>query len=251
MRPGNKLLPLIAIAVCWPLTAHGDALAELRTTLSQLNATTAVRGVFEVVSTNTNSDEPQAFAGKAAASFEMNDAGLQVIYPKNLLAQATQEARNEEIDPDRQTPVRSGMSRIRTLSIVAMLDAAATLDSDLLTAQLTDVKASLYHGKTARVLALKLNPKTSKGSSKHMKSLDAHMSIWLGDDGVPVAAERTVTARVSFMLISIDSTQTENWTYVRVGDRLVATHHDSSQKTDGFGQHNSSQLAEIVSVQER
>lgn len=100
-------------------------------------------------------------------------------------------------------------------------------------------------------MSLKLNPKMSKATSKHVKSIDAKMSMWLGDDGVPVGAERTVTVKASFMLMSFTSDQKESWTLGRMGDRLIATRHESTQKSDGMGQHDLSQVTETVLAQER
>lgn len=241
----------IAFLLWIPLSAHADATTELRTTLAQLTATTPVHGTFEVTSTSNNSDEAQASTGKASALFNADDAGLHITYPKAMLTQANQEARAEAVDPERQTPVRSAMGRIRALNVASLLDAASMLATGLIGAQLIDTTSANYRGRPARLMTLKLNPKMSKGTSKHVKSIDAKMSVWLGDDGVPVGAESTVTVKASFMLMSFISDQKESWTLGRVGDRLIATRHDSTQKSDGMGQHGSTQVTEVLLVQER
>ncbi|HMC20473.1 MAG TPA: hypothetical protein VKL19_01375 [Thermoanaerobaculia bacterium] len=240
---------LVVSLVLAPLSLRADALTDLRTTLTQLGATTPAHGTFEVTSTSTSSDEGQAFQGKASVGFDISDAGLRIVYPKATLVQANQEARAEAVDPDRQTPVRSGMGRIRALELADLLDAAAMLNVELQDAQLIEAKPTTYHGSPARLIALKLLPKLSKGTAKRLKKLDASLSIWLADDGLPVAAERAVLLKMSFMLISFESDQKESWTYTRAGDRLVATRHQETQKSDGFGQHNSSQVAQVVRLE--
>jgi len=240
---------IAAFLLLAPLSLRADALTDLRTTLTQLVAAAPARGAFEVTSTSTNSDEGQAFQGKAGVGFEIGDAGLRILYPKATLLQADQEARAEAVDPDRQTPARSGVGRIRALDLAELLDAAAMLRVELLNAQLVDSRTTSYGGKAVRLVTLKLTPKLSKGSSKRVKKIDSTLSIWLADDGIPIAAERTVALKASFVLISFEHNQKDNWTFTRAGDRLVATHHEETQKTDGFGQHDTSQVVHVVRLE--
>ncbi|PYQ49516.1 MAG: hypothetical protein DMF59_13415 [Acidobacteria bacterium] len=232
-----------------PLSTNADALSDLRPSLAQLAATTPVHGAFEITSTSSNSDEEKPFQGKATVGFEISDAGLRVIYPKSTLTQANQEARAEASDPDRQTPTRSGMSRIRALQLAELLDAAAMLNNELLTAQLIETKPTTYQGHMARLILMKLSPKLSKGSSKHVKKIDATLSIWVGDDGIPIGAERSVSVKASMLLMSFESDQKDSWTFTRTGDRLVAIHHAETQKSDGFGQHNLTHVEQAVRLE--
>ena len=231
------------------LSARADGLTDLRATLSQLAATTPVRGTFELTSTFAGSEEAQPFHGRAGVSFEVDDAGLRILYPKSSLQQAAAEARTEATDPDRQTPARSGMSRVRVLEVAELIDAAGMLVTDLVNAQLVETKAAIYAGKPARLLAFKLTPKFSKGSAKHMKKVDAALSVWVADDGVPVAAERRLSATASFLLMSFTQEQRDNWNFARRGDRLIAVQHNQSQKSDGLGQHNSSQAEHTIRLE--
>src|SRR5713101_60013 len=175
---------IAAFLLLAPLSVSADALVDLRATLTRLTATTPAHGAFEVTSTSANSDEGQAFQGKASVGFEISDAALRILYPKATLLQADQEARAEAVDPDRQTPARSGLGRIHALDLVELLDAAAMLRVELLNAQLVDSKTTSYGGKAARLVTLKQSPKLSKGSSKRVKRIDSTLSIWLADDGI-------------------------------------------------------------------
>jgi hypothetical protein len=238
------MLALILIAA-----TAGDALSDLRTTLAQLAGTTPAHGTFDVTSTETTSDEPQPFEGKASVGFEVDSAGLRILYPRATLAQATQEARAEAVDPNRQTPARSGVQRIHALDLAELLDAASALSVKLQNAQLVDSRSAPYRGKPARLVALKLTPKMSKGESKHVKKLEGTLSVWLGDDGVPIAAEQSFYAKASFLLMSFESTQKENWTFTRAGDRLVATHHERTENAGGFGEHTASRIEQNVRLE--
>jgi len=227
----------------------GDVLTDLRGTLNQFAATAPARGVFEVESTSNDSDDPHAFQGKASVGFEIDDAGLRVIYPKATLLQASQEGRAEASDPDRQTPVRSGVGRVHALQLADLLNASSMLTTELLSAQLIEAKTAAYRGKAARLVALKLSPKLSKGESKHVKRIDSTLSVWLGDDGAPMAAERTISVKASFMLMSFEHNQTEKWEYARSGDRLIAVRYEENEKSGGMGQHSASHVIETVRLQ--
>jgi hypothetical protein len=237
------------LAVLIATAAHADALTDVRATLSQLAGSAPVRGTFEVTSTNRSSEEDQPSTGRATVSFETADSGLRLIYPKTLLDQATQEARAEALDGDKQTPVRTGIGRVRPLAVAEMLDAAAALTTELQTAQLLQSKPGVYRGKPARIIVLKLTPAMSKGTAKHMKKLDATLTLYLADDGVPVAAERSVLVKASFLLMSFESDQKQSWAYAKKGDRLVTTQYDETQKSDGLGQHNLSTVTETIRLE--
>jgi hypothetical protein len=236
---------LLVIAL-FPLAAHADALTDLRAALGQLTATTAVHGTYDIVSDSR--DEDQAFNGKASVLFDTNEGGLRFTFPKALLAQATQEARTDT-DGNRQTPTRSAVGRIRTLHVAELVDAAAFLITEIQTAKLGETRAGAYRGKPARIVVLKLTPKLSKAAAKRMKSMDATMTLWLGDDGVPIAADRRIVAKASVMLMSFETDQKNSWTFVRAGDRLVATHAEESNKSDGLGQHNLLTITENITLQ--
>ena len=240
---------IAAFVMLIPLSVRADALSDLRASLAPLAATTPAHGSFEITSTSSNSDEEKPFQGKATVGFEIGDAGLRVVYPKSTLTQANQEARAEASDPDRQTPTRSGMSRIRALQLAELLDAAAMLNNELLTAQRIETKPTTYQGHLARLVLMKLSPKLSKGSSKHVKKIDATLSIWVGDDGIPIGAERTVSVKASMLLMSFEHIQKDSWTFTRSGDRLVAVHHDEQQKTDGLGQHDLTHIVDVVRLE--
>ncbi len=232
-----------------PAFASADGLTDLRSALAQLPATTMVHGSLDVTSMSRSSQDDNPDIGKVTVAFETSDAGLRIIYPRAVLAQADQEARGQAIDPERSTPVRSGLSRVRLLPVAELVDAAAALNVSLQKAQLIQSKPSNFHGKPARLLVLKLPSRLSKAATRHVKRLESTLSLWIGDDGIPIGAERTTTAKASFLLLSFQSNQKETWTYARAGDRLVATRYEETQKGEGLGQHATTQLTEVLTLQ--
>jgi len=232
-----------------PVFASADALTDLRTALAQLAATTPVHGSLDITATTKSSDEDKPEIGKVTVGFESGDGGLHLVYPRALLAQADQEARGEAIDPERTTPARSGLSRVRPLEVADLVDAAAALNVALQNAQVTQSRPSNYHGKPAHLVVLKVTPRLSKSAAKHVKKLDSSLSLWLGDDGVPLGAERTTAVKASFLLLSFESDRKETWTYSRTGDRLVASRYEETRTGQGLGQHSESQITEVLTIQ--
>jgi hypothetical protein len=140
-----------------------------------------------------------------------------------MLAQATQEARAEARDPEKSTPVRSGASHFRPIHVAELLDGAAALSILLESAQFVQTRPANLGGRPARLLSFKLFPKMSKSESKHVKKIESALSVWVADDGTPLAAEESTSIKASFLLISFEADQKQNWTYARNGDRLVVT----------------------------
>jgi hypothetical protein len=229
-----------------PAVVAADGLTDLRTTLGRFAATTPAHGTLDVTSTSRSNEEDKAEDGKASVGFEIGESGLHIIYPRAMLTQATQEARAEARDPERPTPVRNGASHVRPLHVAELLDGAAALSVLLESAQFVQTKPANIGGRPAHLLTFKLAPKMSKSDSKHVKKLDGALSVWVGEDGTPLAAEQSTSVKASFILISFEAGQKQNWTYARNGDRLVVTRYEANDKTDGLGQHSTSHTLEVV-----
>ncbi|HSP35155.1 MAG TPA: hypothetical protein VLU46_12630 [Thermoanaerobaculia bacterium] len=140
----------------------------------------------------------------------------------------------------------NALREIRPRDVFDLVDAAGALTAALESARLLSVKPTVWNGKPAHLLAVALDAKMSKDMAKHVKKLDVSMSIWTGDDGLPLAAEQSTNVKASFMLMSFTSEQKEKWTFARSGDRLIATRHERSSKSDGMGQHGVTRTTEVL-----
>ena len=232
-----------------PAIAAADGLTDLRAILGRLPATTPVHGTLDVTSTSRSNEDDKADDGKASVGFEIGESGLHIIYPRAMLAQATQEARAEARDPEKSTPVRSGTSHVRPIHVAELLDGASALSILLESAQFVQAKPANLGGRPARLLSFKLFPKMSKSESKHVKKIESALSVWVAEDGTPLAAEESTSIKASFLLISFEADQKNNWTYGRSGDRLVVTRYESNDKSDGLGQHSTSRTVETVRLE--
>ena len=242
-------LHVLSFVLLVPVAAAADGLTDLRLTLSRLPGTTPVHGTLDVTSTVRSSEEEKPNDGKASVGFEIGEQGLHIIYPRAMLMQATQEARAEARDPERTTPVRSGASHIRPIHVAELLDGAAALSVVLESAQFVQARPATFGGRPAHLLSFKLAPKMSKSESKHVKKLEGALSVWVGDDGTPLAAERSISVKASFLLMGFESEQKQSWTYARNGDRLVVVRYEANEKSDGMGQHSTTHTLEVVRLE--
>ena len=242
-------LHVLSFVLLVPVAAAADGLTDLRLTLSRLPGTTPVHGTLDVTSTVRSSEEEKPNDGKASVGFEIGEQGLHIIYPRTMLTQATQEARAEARDPERTTPVRSGASHIRPIHVAELLDGAAALSVVLESAQFVQARPATFGGRPAHLLSFKLAPKMSKSESKHVKKLEGALSVWVGDDGTPLAAERSISVKASFLLMGFESEQKQSWTYARNGDRLVVVRYEANEKSDGMGQHSTTHTLEVVRLE--
>jgi hypothetical protein len=246
MRP-QLFFPAILMALL-PVFAGADALTDLRAALKGLPGRVPVRGSIEVTTTSRSNEDDTPSPGKASIGFETDEAGLKILYPRAVLVQADQEEHGQAIDPERATPTRNGLRRLQPLGLAELLDAAAALNATLQNGQLVDARPSTYRGKPARLIVVKITPKLSKASSKHLKKLESTMTLWLTEEGLPAAAEQTTHVTASFLLMTFQSEQTHSWTFTHIGDRLLATRFEESQKSDGLGQHSTSLSTEVITL---
>ncbi|MEA2343089.1 MAG: hypothetical protein QOF63_1258, partial [Thermoanaerobaculia bacterium] len=133
--------------------------------------------------------------------------------------------------------------------VAELLDGAAALGVLLESAQFVQTKPANFGGRPARLLSFKLFPRMSKSESKHVKKIESALSVWVAEDGTPLAAEETTSIKAGFLLINFDVDQKHNWAYARNGDRLVVTRYESNDKSDGLGQHSTSHTVETVRLE--
>jgi hypothetical protein len=226
---------------------HADVLTDVRNALSQLGATTPVHGSFDVTTSTKSEDDSDA--GRSTVSFDIVDGALRVIYPKAMLAQSVVEAKAEAANPDAPTPVRTGARSVRALHLADLVDAGSYLTIALQKATLTAAKPATWNGRTVRQLTVKLEPGLSASSKKRVKKFESVMTMYVGDDNIPLAADRTTTLKASMLLMSIEQESRVKWTFTRTGDRIVTTKYEESQKVDGMGQHTLTTTTEVVKLE--
>ncbi len=129
------------------------------------------------------------------------------------------------------------MTRLSAPQVHDYLSAADGLLRQLATAKLLGHEDTRRQDQPARLLTLKLEPPLSDEDRKVIKELDATAKVWLGTDGLPLAAESSLRLKGRVMVvIGFEHSEKETFTFARLGDRLVVTTHERETADKGGGQ---------------
>jgi hypothetical protein len=221
-----------------PAAAPPDPVAQLVGVLARLPATTPVRARVEHRATFTQGDdEPAPPAGTATATVSAGPEGLRVTWSPALLARAEAEERDRLRDPDVPTPTRDAVGDLRTLAVARALDAVPEMLRSLHDAKVLEDQVEPFEGTPTRVLLLQVKPALAARDRKYVKDVEATTRVWLGPDGVPLAADRRVLLKGRiFLIITFEIEQKESLRFGRSGDRLVVVRHGSDYRSSGAGE---------------
>jgi hypothetical protein len=221
-----------------PAAAAGRAggIAALSDALAALPGRTPVRARIEHRLATRAGDEGARPEGVARATATAGPDGLQVSWSPDVLAQADREEQRRAADPEALAPTRDALADLRPLAIARALDAGPELLRLLERSELVEERAEAHEGAPARLLVLKVRPALSARERKYLSEVEATARIWVGADGLPVAAEQHVKASGRVLLVvGFESEQRETFRFARAGDRLVVVRHELDQRSEGAG----------------
>ncbi len=229
----RRLMILLFVAV--PL--HADALADVRGALSRLVATTPIRATFEL---QRNEIDEGKFAnnksgGKAAIELEAEGQSFKLVIPKSMLDQVGRELDARARNPDLPTPTERALDDISTVVAAESIDGAPSLLRMLDEAKVVSDAAGTWAGKPARVLVLRLADRIPKTPGK-VTMQENKLTLWLGSDHVPLAAEHIRQLKFSFLILKSEQKSKRSWHFARSGDRLLRARYESNETTSGMGQ---------------
>ncbi len=215
---------------------HADPLAALRERLQALPAATPVQARVEITSRATRGeDEPAPPPATVRVEATAADGSLRLDWPRELLGVARRERLDE--DPDAERPVGRALSQVSPIDIDAYLDATPTLLATLAVATLESQSSVQWEGQSATLLNLRLEPRLGARDQKYIKEAEGSARLWIGADGLPLAAERSYrVAGRAMLVISFESKQEERFTFSRHGDRLVVLSHRGETASSGAGE---------------
>ena len=232
--------------------APPDPLAQLVGALARLPATTPVRARVEHQVMFTQGDEEKTPpAGTATATASSGPEGLRVAWSPSLLARAEAEERERLQNPDAFTPTRDAVGDLRTLGLDRALDAVPEMLRSLHDARVLEDSVGTLEGTPTRVLLLQVKPAIASRDRKYVKDVEATARVWLGPDGVPLAAERRVLLKGRiFLIITFEIEQKETLRFRRSGDRLVVVRHESDYRSAGAGERRDRHAVTTLSLLE-
>lgn len=214
----SSLLLFALLLIAPPVQA--DALADLRRTLERFPAVArfAATGTVEV----RGGAEGAARSGQSTFEVESGSDGFRLrILPETIQA-AENEALAKKRNPESPTPTRTAMVALTLFEVIDAIDAASMLSNDLAGAKLIEERRATLEGKEVTLLRLKV--KSSLASQgRFVNEPKIELRVWIGSDGIPVAAERDSEFSASFLFVKAGNVRSESWAFAIHGDRLYAT----------------------------
>jgi hypothetical protein len=241
----KRLLPILLFAA---VSSRADGLGDLRAALARFPAQSTVRAAVTLEKHQEDDEHKTPEHGKVTIDVESGAEGLRVTYANELVARAQAEARAEEADPEKTTPIGTALRSIDAPQLVGVLDGAGTLARRLTNATLQKDQRIAVGGRPARQLTFAVQPKFSKADAKHIKSAEMTLVVTADAENVPLSAELRGSVKAKFFLIGFEQKFHETWSYARAGDRLVAVQHREEQSGSGMGQNFSGWTSTAVAL---
>jgi hypothetical protein len=234
------------------LNARADVVTDMRAAVSQLRATKAIHVSIDVQRSRKNEGRfaNQQFTGNASLDVVEDEAGLHITFPRTILERAERESREHTADPRKTTPTRAAVDDTQATAIADAVDFTGPFLRLIDTAKKVNETRAVREGRPVRVVVLKLTPKLPPEATSifSVKFTEDEMTVWLGDDNIPVAAERIQRGTAGFMFIKGSMMNRSSWTFAHLGDRLVVLRDDSLYAGSGFGQKGEGRSVQVVTV---
>jgi hypothetical protein len=231
---------------------RADTVADMRTALSQLRATKPIHVSVDVQRSRKNEGRfaNQQFTGSASLDVVEDEAGLRMTFSRAILERSDRESREHTADPRKPTPTRAAINDTQPTEMADAVDFAGPFLRLLETATKLSETRVARDGRPVRIVVLKLTPKLPPEATSifSVKFTEDQMTVWLGDDNLPVAAERIQRGTAGFMFIRGQMTSRSSWTFAHYGDRLIVLRDDSSYSGSGFGQKGEGRSVQVMTL---
>jgi hypothetical protein len=218
---------------------QADALADLKSALARLNGQDPVKVSVEYQFWSRQGDDkkPVITEGKSTTFVEDGPQGLRMSWSRALIQTAVQETKAQAQDPEKKASTRRAIEGLKAVEVCGYLNGAQELLSTLEQGQVTEERNEAWQGKPARLLCIKLTPKLSKQDQKYIKELEATAKVWIGADGLPLAAEtQTRMKGRAMVVITFEQKEQEAFSFTRLGNRLLVIHHTKESSGSGGGE---------------
>jgi hypothetical protein len=241
----RRLLLLSLLA----LPLHADAFSDLRASLGKLPARDPIHATYEVQNAVTNEGKyaNEKYNGKASVELEGDGDGVRIAFARPLLDQVTRELQGNAHDRKQPTPTVSALNQISAVAAAEAVDAGPPILHMLDDAKVVEDREGTWQGKPVRVVIFRLADKRDSDFGKETVA-ENKLTLWLGADAVPLAAEHVRSSKFSFLIFKGESKSKRSWHFAHVGDRLVRVRQEESESGSGLGQKGSASLVATLHV---
>lgn len=214
--------------------ARADTLSDLKARLSSSAETAAVTATVSFASSRLGEKSAATAPQQATVVATDGPDGFQIRWARDVIRPAMQAGAKEG---ERRRGAREAIDGLKPFEIYEYLNIAGSIMEVLNRAELTEEKSDTWQGRPARRLALKLTLPLSEKDRKYIKEVSADATVWLDEEGWPLAAERRLHIKGRAMLvISFEQKESERFEFGRVAGRLVTLRHEKSSEGSGGGE---------------
>lgn len=248
----RQSFPAVFGLLLWTSLAHADALGNLHACLASMSAHSPVEAVT-TITVLTRSGKPnkesrkdkgaEAHRSEITLRVAASPAGVSVTAPPELLARLRGGTQAVEAE---SSAFDAALREARFDNIEALLNAAPSLIEDLAGATVVRQSSVELDGRPATLLLLKVRPSLSEEDRKHIKAVEAEMSVWIGADGCPLALEATTDVKAKFLIFTAKGHFVTHRVYSRLGDRLIVTSERNESESAGIGQHDTETVTIVL-----
>jgi hypothetical protein len=238
--------------VLFAVPLRAESLNDMRAAVSQLRATKPIHVSMDLQRSRMNAGRfaNSQFTGSASLDALEDESGLHITFPRAILERAERESHERASDPRKTTPTRNAIDEMQTTDVADAVDFARPFLRLIETAVKVSESRGMREGRPVRVIVLKLTRKLPPEATSifSVKFTEDQMTVWLGDDNIPVAAERVQRGTAGFMFIKGSMMNRSSWNFARYADRLVVLRSDISYAGSGFGQKGEGRSVQVVTV---
>ena len=232
------MIARIASVLLLAVPVLADPIGDVRAALGKLTAREPIRATYEYQRSVQNEGKfgDDKFSGKAVVELEGNDGGYHIVFPRTLLDQVAREKEARNRNPNLETPTANALREIEPVETADAIDFSPSLLRMLDGAKLLADAQGTWAGKPARILVVRVPDRLDSDDAGRMKIAENKLTLWLGSDLVPLAAEHQFNAKISFLIFKAEVKQKKSWHLAHVADRLVRTRYEEQQNSSGMGQ---------------
>jgi hypothetical protein len=234
-----------------PLAAGADTLSDLKVAVSALHGTHPVEASVEMQRTRKSTGRfvNQESVGSATINISSDPEGLRISVPKALLDRAGRETREHQVDTKRPASTRDTLDDLDAVALAENVDFSDAFLRLVALGSPVSEKRVTFQGKPARMMVMKVTEPTREATTMfHVNFSDDRLTIWVGDNNLPVAAERQQKGSAGFLFIRGEMSSRHLWNFSRRDDRLIVLRYEMTFLGSGFGQRGEGKTVETITL---
>jgi hypothetical protein len=242
----RRLLLISLLAL--PLDA--DPIGDVRSALERLTGREPIRATYELQQNVAAEGKfgNDKFNGKVAVELEGDANGVRIVFSRPLLDTLDREQTARARNPNLDTPTVSAVREVDPVGTAEAIDFAPSLGRLLDGAKLVSDTTSTWQGKPARALVVRVTDRVDSEDAGKVKILENKLTLWLGTDHVPLAAEHLTHAKFSLLFLKAEVKERKSWHLTRVADRLVCHRFENHHTSSGMGQKGNETIVATLRV---